>query len=170
MPPGPKQRMSPLDPREPARTVGHRKLKRALQHLGRMTVNAIVVAMLRAGLRVPAVGPGSVIALATVGRRSGRRRVTPMGFIRIDDSRLWVVSEHGRRSDWYRNARAQGSVGVYVGREMFLGKVRLLPDEDPAQVLARMPSRTVAAANRALWFKPEVVEITLEGLPGKEAT
>lgn len=157
--------MSQADPLErPARANGGRRLKRAVQHLGRVTVNKLVVTMLRTGVRIPVVSPASVIALVTVGRRSGGRRVTPMGFVRIDETRLWVVSEHGRRADWYRNARA-GPVGVYLGRRLLPCRVRLLPDEDPRQVLAGMPGRAVALVNRALWYKPEVVEITLETPP-----
>lgn len=136
--------------------------KRAVQHLGRLTVNPIVLALIRSGIPLPGIGRKTVMSLTTVGRRSGEPRVTPMGYVRIDDDTVWAVSEHGARSDWYRNARAAGTVQVQAGGDRpRRATVRLLPDEDPAAVLKRM-NRMVAIANRALWDRPAVVEIRFE--------
>ncbi len=136
---------------------------RAVQKIGRVTVNPIVLALIRSGRSVPGVGPESVLSLSTVGRRTGLPRVTPMGYVRIDPDTLWVVSEHGRHSDWYRNARNAGTVMVKAGSGSRPGTVRLLPEEDPAQVLRRM-SPMLALVNRALWHDPAVVEIRLGNL------
>lgn len=138
-----------------------RTLTRAMQHFGKLTVNQIVLASLRSGIRLPSVSAATVIALATVGRKSGKRRVTPMGYVRIDEDKLWVVSEHGRRSDWYRNSKAAGTVQLLVDRKWRPATVELLPDEDPKALLGRFASKAVAAANRALWYQPEVVELRL---------
>jgi deazaflavin-dependent oxidoreductase (nitroreductase family) len=140
-----------------------RTVTRAMQQVGKLTVNKIVLGSLRSGIRVPSVSSLTVIAVATVGRKSGKRRVTPMGYVRIGDDRLWVVSEHGRRSDWYRNSKAAGSVDVLVDRKWRPATVDVLPDEDPRAVLGRFSSKAVAAANRALWYRPEVVELRLGG-------
>jgi deazaflavin-dependent oxidoreductase (nitroreductase family) len=134
-----------------------------MQRIGKVTVNKIVLASLRYGFPLPSVSPRTVIAVETFGRRSGLRRLTPMGYVRVDPNRLWVVSEHGRRSDWYRNARRAGLVQVLVERSWHPATLELLPDEDPAAVLRRFPSRMVALANRALWYRPEVVELRLDG-------
>ena len=139
-----------------------RTLTRWAQRVGKFTVNPIVLAALRSGIRLPWVRPDTVIALATVGRRSGRRRVTPMGYVRVDPDRLWVVSEHGSRSDWYRNAEAAGGAEVLVDGRWRRATMSVLPDEAPAPVLRRFRSRVVAAANRALWYRPEVVELRLQ--------
>lgn len=136
--------------------------KRAVQHIGRLTVNPIVLALIRSGIPLPGVGRKTVMSLRTVGRKSGEPRVTPMGYVRIDDDKVWAVSEHGARSDWYRNARAAGTVEVQAGGDRpRRATVRLLPDEDPAAVLKRM-NPMVAIANRALWDRPAVVEIRFE--------
>ncbi len=133
-------------------------LTRAVQHLGRLTVNPIVLWLVRSGRSLPGVSRESVLWLKTVGRKSGHPRVTPMGYVRVDDDTVWVVSEHGGRSDWYRNARRAGTVEVQVGESARKARVRLLPEESPKAVLKRM-SPVVALANRALWDRPAVVEI-----------
>ena len=135
--------------------------KRAVQHFGRLTVNPIVLRLIRSRRSLLGVGPGSVMSLSTVGRKSGKRRVTPMGYVPVDDDTVWAVSEHGARSDWYRNARKAGTVKVQAGDRQRTARVRVLPDEDPAAVLRRM-NRVVALANRALWDRPAVVEIRFE--------
>jgi deazaflavin-dependent oxidoreductase (nitroreductase family) len=136
--------------------------KRAVQHVGRLTVNPIVLALIRWGIPLPGIGRKTVMSLTTVGRKSGRPRVTPMGYVRIDSDTVWTVSEHGHRSDWYRNARAAGTVDVQAGGDRpRRATVRLLPQEDPAAVLKRM-NPMVAIANRALWDRPAVVEIRFE--------
>jgi deazaflavin-dependent oxidoreductase (nitroreductase family) len=134
------------------------KLTRAIQKAGRMTVNPLVLWSIRSGRALPGVSRRSVLALDTVGRRSGKPRTTPMGYVPVDDERVWVVSEHGERSDWYRNARAAGTVWVQAGDRRRRARVVLLPDEDPKHVLKRMHP-VVALANRALWDRPAVVEI-----------
>ncbi|CAN5827077.1 hypothetical protein BH23ACT12_BH23ACT12_01090 [soil metagenome] len=136
--------------------------KRALQHLGRLTVNPVVLLLIRSGIPLPGVGRQTVLSLATVGRKTGRPRLTPLGYVRIDDDTVWVVSERGARSDWYRNARKAGSVQVQAGEQARRASVRLLVDEDPAAVLRRM-SPVVALANRTLWDRPAVVEIRFDG-------
>lgn len=137
-----------------------RRVKRAVQQFGKLTVNKVVVGLIRSGRAIPGVGRRSVMTLSTVGRKSGEPRVTPMGYVRIDDDTVWVVSEHGARSDWFRNARAAGTVRVQAGEDARPGRVRLLRDEDPAAVLRRM-NRMVALANRVLWHEPAVIEIKL---------
>jgi deazaflavin-dependent oxidoreductase (nitroreductase family) len=136
-------------------------LTRAVQRFGRVTVNPIVLALVRSGRSIPGVSRKSVLSLETVGRKTGRRRVTPMGYTRVDGDTVWVVSEHGDRSDWFRNARKAGTVVVHAGDRRRRATVRLLPDEDPKAVLKRM-SPMVALANRALWDRPAVVEIRFE--------
>ncbi|MEX0791054.1 MAG: nitroreductase family deazaflavin-dependent oxidoreductase [Actinomycetota bacterium] len=136
--------------------------KRAVQHLGRLTVNPVVLFLIRSGIPLPGIGRKTVLSLSTVGRKTGKPRVTPMGYVRIDDDTVWVVSEHGARSDWYRNARNAGSVRVQAGDRPRRASVRLLPGEDPAAVLRRL-NPVVALANRALWDRPAVVEIRFAG-------
>lgn len=137
-----------------------RRLKRAIQRVGHYTVNLLALFSLRTGMPIYPLGRRTLIAVETVGRRTGRRRITPMGFVHRD-GRILVVSEHGTGADWYRNARAAGAARVqYRGR---WAPATLVPtDLDPRETLGQMRSRSIAAFNRVLWHRPRVIEIRLE--------
>lgn len=135
-------------------------ITRAVQKVGRVTINPFVLWLVHSGRSLAGAGPDTVLSLSAVGRKSGRPRVTPMGYVRAGDDTVWVVSEHGTRSDWYRNARHAGTVEVRVGGRTRRATVRPRPEEDPRRVLKRM-NRLVALANRALWDRPAVIEIRL---------
>jgi hypothetical protein len=60
-------------------------------------VNPVLRAMLLLG-----VAPRAFALLETTGRRTGRRRRTPVGN-GLDGDVFWVVSEHGERSAYVRN-------------------------------------------------------------------
>jgi len=137
-----------------------RKRKKLVQRLGRPTVNRLVIALVKSGRRFPFVS-GSVLVIETKGRRSGKLRCTPMGFVKSSPGLVYVVAEHGIRSDWVRNALAAGSFRVWLDGGRFSGKAELTPDKDPLEVRRLIPSRMVAAANHLLSYDAKVVEINL---------
>ena len=59
-----------------------------------------------------------VLLLTTVGRRSGRLRVTALVYVEGDHTIL-VASARGPSADWLRNIRANPRVRVRVGRRHF---------------------------------------------------
>jgi deazaflavin-dependent oxidoreductase (nitroreductase family) len=70
-----------------------------------------------------AIGLGPIISrfvllLTTVGRKSGRPRVTPLVYQERGDTIL-VASARGRSADWLRNIQANPRVRVRVGRRHF---------------------------------------------------
>jgi deazaflavin-dependent oxidoreductase (nitroreductase family) len=70
-----------------------------------------------------AVGLGPIIGrfvllLTTVGRKSGRPRVTPLVYQERGDTIL-VASARGLSADWLRNLQANPRVRVRVGRRSF---------------------------------------------------
>ncbi|MEV6590273.1 nitroreductase/quinone reductase family protein [Streptomyces acidicola] len=83
-------------------------------------------------------------ALETTGRTSGLPRRTPVGGRRIGDS-FWLVSEHGDRSQYIRNIRANPRVRVRIGGRWYGGTAHVLPDDD---ALARL--RTLPRSNSAV--------------------
>lgn len=105
-------------------------MKRRLVHaLQKYLLNPPIKATLRLG-----IAPPGYALLETTGRKSGRRRRTPVGN-GLDGSTFWIVTEHGRRAGYVRNLEADPRVRVKVRRGIryrwFDGTARVLPDDDP---------------------------------------
>lgn len=80
--------------------------------------------------------PGLVI-LETTGRRSGLPRRTPVGGKREGDT-FWLVSEHGRHSDYVRNIEAAPRVRVRLRGTWHEATAHPMPDDDPRARLRRL--------------------------------
>ena len=74
--------------------------------------------------------PGAPALLETRGRRTGARRLTPIGN-GLRGGTFWVIAEHGRHSDWVRNIAADPRVRVKVNGRWRSGTGHLMPDDDP---------------------------------------
>lgn len=139
-----------------------RTVKRTIQKLGRGSVNRLAKWALTRGIEVPPLTSDRLVLLEVPGRRSGIVRTTPMGFAPCGDPyRIHVVAEHGRRSDWVRNALAAGSVKVILRGQRYRGRVRILDGADPQETWSKMKSLLVVASAQALAHDPVVVEIQL---------
>ena len=75
----------------------------------RRLANVAMTFLVRTGL-----APGSSYILTTVGRRTGKRRSTPVTVLEHDGHR-WLVSPYGTVG-WVHNARAAGRVTLTSGR------------------------------------------------------
>jgi deazaflavin-dependent oxidoreductase (nitroreductase family) len=73
--------------------------------------------------------------LETTGRKTGRRRRTVVGLL-IDDSAVWVVSEHGRHSGYVRNLEAHPEVRVRFRARWSAGVAHVVESDDPTARLA----------------------------------
>jgi len=119
--------------------------------------NAAVMAGLRLGLPVAPYTRANGLIVETVGRRSGKRRRTPVGYAE-EDGRIIVVVENGARADYVRNALAhEGRLRVFHRGAWKDARLRLLED-DPEPYLQRM-SRTHAAAVRRFGSELRAAEI-----------
>ncbi|MGI5139104.1 MULTISPECIES: nitroreductase/quinone reductase family protein [unclassified Streptomyces] len=98
--------------------------------------------------------------LETTGRTSGLPRRTPLGGRRIGDS-FWLVSEHGERSQYIRNIRADPRVRVRIGGRWHTGTAHVLADDDPRTRLKTLP-RLNSAAVRALGTGLLTVRVDLD--------
>lgn len=136
------------------------RLQRGVQWLAGHSVNQAAVGVLRLGLPFPPYDPDGALVMETFGRRSGRRRLTPLGCLRAGD-RVLVVAEHGRRADWVRNALASGTVSIWLAGRQLRGRVQIL-DDDPEALLERMNNRVHTATIHAMAHEPCVVAIDLE--------
>jgi deazaflavin-dependent oxidoreductase (nitroreductase family) len=74
--------------------------------------------------------PGVPALLETTGRKSGKRRHTPVGNGLRGDT-FWLIAEHGRHSDYVRNVVADPRVRVKVNGTWRSGSAHLMPEDDP---------------------------------------
>lgn len=72
-----------------------------------------------------------ILLLTTTGRRTSRRRVTPLQYEEVDGV-IYVAAGYGKSSDWYRNIAADPCVEVQVGSRRFESLASLVTD--PAAV------------------------------------
>jgi deazaflavin-dependent oxidoreductase (nitroreductase family) len=101
-------------------------LKRQVVHrVQRLVVNPV-------GRQLP------VTMLETIGRKSGKPRLTAVGG-KVIDNQFWMVSEHGEHSDYVRNMKANPAVRVRIGGKWRNGTAHLLPDDDPVRRLGHLP-------------------------------
>jgi deazaflavin-dependent oxidoreductase (nitroreductase family) len=128
-------------------------LPRSLVHVANAITNFAIIA----GLPRPPYTRENALVIETMGRRSGRRRRIPVGFL-DDDGRIIVVVEDGDRSNWVQNAlAADGRLRVHLHGQW--RSATLLPlEEDPEECLTRM-NRFHAGLVRSHSSTPSVVEI-----------
>ena len=74
--------------------------------------------------------PAGYAVLTTTGRKSGKRRHTPVGNGLRGDT-FWLIAEHGRHSDYVRNIVADPRVRVKVNGTWRSGTAHLMPEDDP---------------------------------------
>ncbi|MCV7206797.1 nitroreductase [Mycolicibacterium peregrinum] len=77
--------------------------------------------------------------LETVGRKSGQPRHTAVGG-RVIGKSFWMVSEHGDRSHYVLNIKADPAVRVRINGTWRNGTAHLLPDDDPLARLKELPT------------------------------
>jgi len=71
-------------------------------------------------LRLGSIAGRKVLLLTTTGRKSGRKRVTPLQYEDIDGI-IHLGSARGTKADWYRNLEANPQVEVRVKNRCFEG-------------------------------------------------
>lgn len=107
--------------------VDLRDLKRRIVHgAQRRIVNPV-------GRQLP------VTMLETVGRKSGEPRHTAVGG-RVIGDQFWMVSEHGDRSHYVLNIKANPAVRLRINGRWRTGTAHLLPDDDPVARLKELPT------------------------------
>jgi deazaflavin-dependent oxidoreductase (nitroreductase family) len=135
------------------RGTGTVKLPRAVVRIA----NAVTNLALIAGIPRPPYNRGNALVVETIGRRSGRRRRVPVGYLE-DGGRIIVVVEDGSRAHWVRNSLANGGrLRIYFRGAWRPARLRVL-DADPETYLKRM-NRVHAAFVRNEASAPGVVEL-----------
>ncbi len=122
--------------------------------------NAVTKLALLVGIPRPPYTRENALIVETVGRRSGKRRRIPVGYL-DDGGRIIVVVEAGSRAQWVRNALENDSrLRIHLRGAWRPARLRIL-DADPNSYLSRM-NRVHAAFVRVESTTPAVVEIVPE--------
>jgi deazaflavin-dependent oxidoreductase (nitroreductase family) len=82
------------------------------------------------------VAPGWAV-IETVGRRSGKTRLTPVGG-RLSGDTYWLMAIDGRQAQYVRNIESHPEVRVRVHGRWRAGKAVLVSDDDPKRRLWRL--------------------------------
>ena len=104
---------------------------------------------------------GSVALLETTGRKSGQKRVTPVGNGLRGDV-FWIVTEHGWASAYVKNIQADPRVRVKVGRRWRSGTAHILPDDDPYERMRVLGRRANDATVRLVGTEHLVIRVDLD--------
>ena len=89
-----------------------------------------------------------ILLLHTVGRRSGKDRVTPLEYLHDEDTdTFYLMAGWGGRTDWIRNIKADPSVRIQVGRRELARSARLLDPGEGGVVMRRWIDRTPMVAS-----------------------
>jgi deazaflavin-dependent oxidoreductase (nitroreductase family) len=101
------------------------KQKKAINRFKRIN-KYLVVPLYRMRL-LPLIGFGRIfVLLSTRGRKTGKKRFTPLEYHRIDGV-IHVFSSRGEKADWYRNMLARpDDVEVLVGFRRRQAKVEII--------------------------------------------
>ncbi len=126
----------------------------------RVIANTLTMWAIRLGISRPPYTRRNALIVETIGRRSGKRRRIPVGYLE-DDGKLIVVAEDGDRADWVRNALWQNCQLRIYHRGKWRSARLSLPEQDPEVPLQRM-NKLHAALVRMHSTAPQVVEITPE--------
>jgi deazaflavin-dependent oxidoreductase (nitroreductase family) len=81
-----------------------------------------------------------MLLLTTTGRRSGKRRTTPLGYLPDGDRRILVASFGGddRHPQWYLNLKAHPEAEIQVGSETQLVRAATATVEEKAELWPRV--------------------------------
>jgi deazaflavin-dependent oxidoreductase (nitroreductase family) len=128
--------------------------RRASTFASHRLLNPFVKAAARAGLPLP-----GLVILETTGRKSGKKRRTPVGKA-LEGDTLWVLAEH-RRGGYVRNIEANPHVRVRVGRSWRDGTARVLLDDDVRERARRMPNQANTRMVLLMASEPVTVRVDL---------
>jgi deazaflavin-dependent oxidoreductase (nitroreductase family) len=103
----------------------------------------------------------SVALLETTGRKSGQKRVTPVGN-GLRGGTFWIVTEHGWAASYVKNIQASPRVRVKVGRRWRSGTAHILPEEDPYERMRLLRRRANDMTVRLMGTEHLVIRVDLD--------
>jgi deazaflavin-dependent oxidoreductase (nitroreductase family) len=108
--------------------------------------------------------PGlDLLLLHHIGARSGRERVTPLAYWRIDDITVAVLASNRgapKHPDWYHNLVANPDAKTEIGTETFLARARVAAANERNKLLRRIVEQT-PSVSAALNRTPREIPVVL---------
>ena len=98
------------------------------------------------------------VLLETTGRRTGKRRTTPLARGPLDGNELWLAAVHGRRSAWVRNLEAKPDVRIKLSGRWHHARATV---HDYEEAIARRFNLYARGGPRTLGIDPALVRIEL---------
>jgi len=112
------------------------------------------------------VDPGlDLLLLHHVGARSGRERVTPLAYWRVDDTTVAVLASNRgapKHPGWYHNLVANPDVKTEIGTQTFLARARVATPEERAKLLGRISAQTPSVSAAVNRISREIPLVILE--------
>ncbi len=111
--------------------------------------------------------PGYAL-LETTGRKTGKRRRTPVGNGRVG-GQFWVVAEHGQKASYVRNIVGNPRVRLKLREGLrarwYTGTAHLLSDDDPRerqQWLANQLPSSISNAAAVRFFGTQLLTVRID--------
>lgn len=98
-------------------------------------VNKVMIGLQKLGI----LGEKGPVILSVPGRKTGKRRSTPVTPMVVDGQRYVVGGVPG--SDWAANVRAAGEVTLHIGRRIERVRMVEMPVDDARPLLREFPSK-----------------------------
>jgi deazaflavin-dependent oxidoreductase (nitroreductase family) len=70
-----------------------------------------------------------VLLLTTIGRRTGKLRITPLQYEKIGED-YYVGAARGMKTDWLRNIQSDPVVTVRIGDDQFHANAEIIRDQE----------------------------------------
>ncbi|MCW4051415.1 MAG: nitroreductase family deazaflavin-dependent oxidoreductase [Candidatus Bathyarchaeota archaeon] len=132
------------------------KRRRTLQNWKR--INHVVVFLYKTGL-LTLVGSGYFLLLITVGRRTGKRRTTPLEY-RKKDEVIHLFASRGKKTDWLRNLKANPSEArVRIGFRSFRPEIKVLDADEKEEAIRWYISSFPRAAGFLFGWDPYIDDL-----------
>ena len=98
------------------------------------------------------------VLIETVGRRSGKRRRTPLARGPLDGDTTWLISVHGRRASWVKNLEHSPTVRLRFKRRSRTGTASVVR-YDP-EIIRRF-NRYARSGPATVGIEPALIRIDL---------
>jgi len=108
--------------------------------------------------------PVPICLLEHTGRRTGKRRTTPLVYLRDGDRLVVVASQAGRPKDplWFRNLQADPAVTVQVRGDRWPARARTAGAEERAELWPRLVDLYSDYDSYQSWTDREIPVVVLD--------